>query len=141
MLRSVPSACSLPFPSPVERAVIKIANLPDITQNCIFVNKPVEMDLKKHISDITILCRQNKVRTLYVFGSVLTDKFNESSDIDFIVEIDSDDPLEYAENYFNLKFALEEILKRQIDLLENKTIKNQYLKESIDKSKSLIYAS
>lgn len=99
------------------------------------------MDLKKHISDITILCRQNKVRTLYVFGSVLTDKFNESSDIDFIVEIDSDDPLEYAENYFNLKFALEEILKRQIDLLENKTIKNQYLKESIDKSKSLIYAS
>ena len=99
------------------------------------------MDLKKYISDIRILCRQNKVRTLYVFGSVLTDEFTESSDIDFIVEIDSDDPLEYAENYFNLKFALEDILKRHIDLLENKTIKNQYLKESIDKSKSLIYAS
>ncbi len=97
------------------------------------------MDLKKYMGDIRILCRENKVRTHYVFGSVLTDEFTESSDIDFIVEIDSDDPLEYADNYFNLKFALEEIFKRQIDLLENKTIKNQYLKENIDKSKSLLY--
>lgn len=99
------------------------------------------MDLKKYMSDIKILCRRNKVRTLYVFGSVLTDEFTERSDIDLIVEIDSDDPLEYADNYFNLKFALEEIFKRQIDLLENKAIKNQYLRENIDKSKSLLYAT
>jgi predicted nucleotidyltransferase len=99
------------------------------------------MDLKKYMSDIKILCRRNKVRTLYVFGSVLTDEFTESSDIDLIVEIDSDDPLEYADNYFNLKFALEEIFKRQIDLLENKAVKNQYLRENIDKSKSLLYAT
>ena len=99
------------------------------------------MDLKKYMSDIKILCRRNKVRTLYVFGSVLTDEFTESSDIDLIVEIDSDDPLEYADNYFNLKFALEEIFKRHIDLLENKAVKNQYLRENIDKSKSLLYAT
>lgn len=99
------------------------------------------MDLKKYMGDIRILCRRNKVRTLYVFGSVLTDEFTERSDIDLIVEIDSDDPLEYADNYFNLKFALEEIFKRQIDLLENKAIKNQYLREIIDKSKSLLYAA
>jgi len=99
------------------------------------------MDLKKYMGDIRILCRKNKVRTLYVFGSVLTSKFSDSSDIDFIVDFASNDPLEYADNYFNLKFALEELLKRQIDLLENKAIKNQYLKENIDKSKSLLYAS
>ncbi len=58
------------------------------------------MDIKKYIGDIRILCRQNKVRTLYAFGSVLTDEFTESSDIDFIVEIDSDDPLEYADIRF-----------------------------------------
>ncbi len=52
------------------------------------------MDLKKYMRDIRILCRKNKVRTLYVFGSVLTDKFSDSSDIDFknIVDIASDDP-------------------------------------------------
>lgn len=115
--------------------------LPEICRISIFVNKQIQMDLQKYIGDIRILCRKNKVRTLYVFGSVLTAKFSDSSDIDFIVDIASNDPLEYADNYFNLKFALEELLKRQIDLLENKAIKNQYLKENIDKSKSLIYAS
>jgi predicted nucleotidyltransferase len=109
-----------------------IQDWPGIARNSIFVIKPFQMDLKKYIGDIRILCRKNKVRTLYVFGSVLTDKFSDSSDID---------PLEYADNYFNLKFALEELLKRQIDLLENKAVKNQYLRENIDNSKSLLYAS
>jgi predicted nucleotidyltransferase len=115
--------------------------LPDICRISIFVNIQNQMDLQKYMGDIRILCKRNKVRTLYVFGSVLTAKFSDSSDIDFIVDIASSDPLEYADNYFNLKFALEELLKRQIDLLENKAIKNQYLKENIDKSKSLLYAS
>ena len=115
--------------------------LTDISRISIFVNKPIQMDLSKYIGDIRILCKRNKVRTLYVFGSVLTDKFSNTSDIDFIVDIASSDPFEYADNYFNLKFALEELLKRQIDLLENKAIKNQYLKENINNSKSLLYAS
>jgi len=65
----------------------------------------------------------------------------EESDIDLVVDIDSSDPLDYADNYFNLKFALEDLLNRQIDLLENKAIKNPYLRESIDNSKTLLYAS
>jgi hypothetical protein len=86
------------------------------------------------------LCQQNKVKSLYVFGSVLTDKFNEKSDIDLIVDIDTNDPFEYADNYFNLKFALQEILNRRIDLLENKSLKNPIIRENIDRSKHLIYA-
>lgn len=99
------------------------------------------MYLDRHIKDIRILCRNNKVKTLYVFGSVLTNSFKNKSDIDFIVDIDSADPLDYADNYFNLKFALEELLKKQIDLLEDKAISNPFLRENIEKSKSLIYAS
>jgi len=91
--------------------------------------------------EISALCQQNKVKNLYVFGSVLTDRFTDSSDIDLIVDIDSNDPLDYADNYFNLKFALEDLLNRQIDLLENKAIRNPYLRESIDNSKTLLYAS
>lgn len=75
------------------------------------------MYIDKYKGDIIRLCRQNKVRNLYVFGSVLTDKFNKRSDIDLIVDIDSDDPLDYADSYFNLKFALQELFKRPIDLL------------------------
>jgi predicted nucleotidyltransferase len=99
------------------------------------------MYLEKYIKDIRILCRQNKVKTLFVFGSVLTDRFNEKSDIDLVVDIDSADPLDYADNYFNLKFALEDLLSRQVDLLENKAINNPYLREKIDNSKTLLYAS
>jgi predicted nucleotidyltransferase len=99
------------------------------------------MYLEKYINEIKILCQKNKVKTLYVFGSVLTNKFSDKSDIDLIVDIDTLDPLEYADNYFNLKFALEELLNRQIDLLEQKAIKNPYLRENIENSKNLLYAS
>ena len=86
------------------------------------------------------LCTQNKVRSLYVFGSVLTSRFDNNSDIDLIVDIDSANPLEYADCYFNLKFALQDLFNRPVDLLENKSIRNTYLRNEIDKSKQLIYA-
>jgi len=86
------------------------------------------------------LCKQNKIKSLYAIGSVLTDRFNDDSDIDLIVDIDSDDPIDYAENYFNLKFALQDLFKRDVDLLENKAIKNPYFRKNINKSKRLLYA-
>jgi len=99
------------------------------------------MFLESYISDIKILCQKNKVKSLYVFGSVLTDRFTDKSDIDLIVEIDSKDPLEYSDYYFNLKFALEELLNKKIDLLENRALKNPFLRDNIDNSKTLLYAS
>lgn len=97
------------------------------------------MYLDKYKNEIYSLCLQNKVITLYVFGSVLTENFSEKSDIDLIVDIDSSDPFDYADSYFNLKFALQDLLNRPIDLLENKAIKNQYIRQNIDNSKSLVY--
>jgi len=98
------------------------------------------MYLDKYTQEINNLCLQNKVKTLYVFGSVLTDQFSAKSDIDLVVDIDSNDPFDYADNYFNLKFALQDLLGRPIDLLENKAIKNPYFLRNFDSSKSLIYA-
>ena len=98
------------------------------------------MYLDTFTNEINILCLQNKVRSLYVFGSVLTDKFTEKSDIDLVVDIDSNDPFDYADSYFNLKFALQDLFRRPIDLLENKAIKNPYIRQNIDRSKSLVYA-
>lgn len=97
------------------------------------------MYLDKYKGDINALCKQNRVRYLYVFGSVLTDKFNDKSDIDLLVDIDSNDPFDYADYYFNLKFALQELFKRPIDLLESKAMKNPYIIRNIDRSKFLIY--
>ena len=89
---------------------------------------------------IDALCQNHKVKTLYAFGSVLTPKFNENSDIDLIVDFKQQDVSEYAANYFNLKFALQAIFNREIDLLEAKAVKNPYFLAHINSKKRLIYA-
>lgn len=96
-------------------------------------------EIDQHIDQIKQACNNNKVRSLFAFGSVITDKFSPESDVDLVVDIDENDPLEYSDYYFNLKFELERLLNRQIDLLEQKAIKNKYLKEQIDRTKVLVY--
>lgn len=95
--------------------------------------------ITNHITEIRKLCFDFKVRNLYVFGSVLTDQFNSDSDIDLIVAFDPIEPALYADNYYDLKFSLQSILNRSIDLLEEKAIKNPYFKQSLHKQRQLIY--
>ena len=97
------------------------------------------MYLDSYIDEINKLCEHHKVRQLFAFGSVLNTEFTEDSDIDLMVDFNTSDPIEYAENYFGLKFALEDLLKCQIDLLEQKALKNKYLAISINNSKKLLY--
>lgn len=98
-------------------------------------------ELSKHIDQIKKLCSLYKVKALFAFGSVTTDKFRPDSDIDLVVDIEEKDPLSYSDSYFNFKFQLEQLLQRQIDLLEQKAIKNPHLREQIEKTKILIYGS
>lgn len=74
------------------------------------------MHLDKYLSEIRNLCLENKVKSLFLFGSVLSDQFTKNSDIDLVVDIDSNVPFDYIERYFNLKFALQELFRRPIDL-------------------------
>jgi predicted nucleotidyltransferase len=97
------------------------------------------MFLENYIEQIKKLCENHKVKQLYAFGSVLDKRFSDNSDIDLIVDFQSSDPIEYAENYFALKFSLQGLLERQIDLLEHRAIRNKYLLQSINESKRLIY--
>jgi len=95
--------------------------------------------LEKYNDSIDKVCKSSNVKNLFTFRSILTDKFNNESDIDLIVSFDTSDPIEYAENYFELKFKLENILGRPIDLLEQKSIKNKIFENLINKCKTLIY--
>ena len=96
--------------------------------------------LNPYKEDLTRLCAQNKVRSLYAFGSVLREDFRPESDIDMVVDIGSENPFEYANCYFNLQFALEDLFNRPVDLLEDKAIRNKYLRREIDNTKELVYA-
>ena len=89
--------------------------------------------------EINNLCKAYKVKWLYAFGSVLTNKFNIESDVDLIVDFLDLDVLDYSDNYYDLKFSLENIFKRNVDLLEEKAIKNPYFLNTINQNKILIY--
>ncbi len=92
-----------------------------------------------NIDTIKALCNKYNVKTLFAFGSVTRDELKPTSDIDLVVDIDSSDPLSYSDNYFGLKFHLEQLLKRHVDLVEQRAIKNKYLRKNIEKSKVLVY--
>lgn len=95
--------------------------------------------LDKYLNEISAICSTHKVKHLYVFGSVLGDSFTSKSDIDFLVDFQNIDIDFYADNYFDLKFKLQHLLNRKIDLLETQAIKNPYFKSEIDRTKTLIY--
>lgn len=95
--------------------------------------------IEKNIELINDLCKRHKVRQMFIFGSALTKRFRQNSDIDFIVDFQDVDLYDYADNYFDFKSSLEQLLQREVDLLEDKAIKNPFLRQTIDSSKQLIY--
>jgi predicted nucleotidyltransferase len=91
------------------------------------------------ISQIKELCKINKVKTLFAFGSVTREDFNENSDIDLIVDFNESDPFKYTDLYFSLKSNLEKILNRQVDLIEERAAHNKYFKQQLENTKVKIY--
>lgn len=93
-----------------------------------------------NIQKLFALCHKHKVRKLYVFGSILTPRFNDQSDVDILVdfnpEIDHDN---YADNYFDFYHALKALFGRDVDLVDETSVKNPYFKEELEETKHLIY--
>lgn len=95
--------------------------------------------IEQNIEMILSLCETHKVRMLSVFGSVLTDRFNDESDIDFVVDFATMDIADYADNYLDMQMSLSQLLGREVDLLEDKAIRNPILRQNIDRTKQVIY--
>jgi len=97
--------------------------------------------LAQYMNSIQLLCEEHKVKNLYAFGSVTKDSFSDESDVDLIVDfVENQSPKAYTDNYFALKFSLEDLLGREVDLLEAKELKNPYLKDQIVHERSLIFS-
>ena len=89
--------------------------------------------------NIALLCRKHGVRQLYAFGSVLTPNFSENSDIDLLVDFNKEEIADYFTNYFDLKYALEDLFGRKVDLVEDTAINNPIFRRNVDRTKSIIY--
>jgi predicted nucleotidyltransferase len=99
--------------------------------------KLIELNLQRIID----LCRRHKVKSLAVFGSILTDRFNDQSDVDLLVDFEPTDPdkFDYVTNFFDLQDSLEALLKRKVDLVVGSGLRNKYFINNVNRTKQVIY--
>lgn len=97
--------------------------------------KLIEMNIDKIIA----LCKKYKVAKLWVFGSILTDRFNDDSDVDFSVIFHYDQIQDLFVIFFDFIEELQQLLGRKVDLVDETAVKNSYFRQELDSTKHLIY--
>ena len=93
----------------------------------------------KNSKDLKKLCTIYNVEKMYLFGSALNSSFSKESDIDLLVKFKNIELSKYFDNYIDFKEKLELLFGREVDLVEEQTLRNPILINSINKSKELIY--
>lgn len=100
--------------------------------------------VKNNIAAIHEICKKHHAELLYLFGSGARQfDFDAKSDIDFLYrfKVSEINELDYADNFFDLKFNLEKIIGRKIDLLSIDHVTNPYLLKRIEENKVQVYAA
>lgn len=87
------------------------------------------------------LCKRFHVRRLWAFGSILTNRFNDDSDVDLCVDFDWKriPIMDAADNFFEFQYALEGIFGRRVDLTDDSAVRNPYFREELNEKRRLIY--
>jgi predicted nucleotidyltransferase len=84
------------------------------------------------------LCKRYRVKELSLFGSALRDDFSSASDIDLLVEFESEAQIGFM-TLSKMQRELSQILNRQVDLVPKKGLKPK-IQESILSSAKVLYA-
>ncbi len=96
--------------------------------------------ISNRAADLEQLCRRFSVRRLALFGSAATGRgLTEASDLDFVVEFEPLPPGAYADTYFGLLEALQQLFDRQVDLVVESAIKNPYFLEAVEATRMPLY--
>lgn len=96
--------------------------------------------INDNLQMIIALCKKYKVKALYVFGSILTPRLNDESDVDLPAVFNHDSGHLLAwENFTNFYMELEHLMGRRIDLVYEEFIRNKYFREELNGTKQLIY--
>lgn len=94
-----------------------------------------------HKAELLNLCKEYDVKTMHVFGSVVTGPFHQTSDIDFLIAFKELPFDKYTDNYFELHKRLEDLFQRKVDLLTERSLSNPYFIQNIERTKRLLYAA
>ena len=104
--------------------------------------KPMTALVAQRRAEIEVLCHRFCVRRLELFGSAATGQGRPAeSDLDFLVEFEPPPSGAYADAYFGLLEALESLFGRTVDLVVPSAIKNPYFRQSVERTKTLLYAA
>jgi predicted nucleotidyltransferase len=97
--------------------------------------------VKDNLDEITRLLKKHKVKRAFAFGSVCSSQFSETSDIDILLSFhDEKISLEdYADNYFDLAYQLEDLLGRDVDLVTERSIKDPRFINVLNKTKTTLF--
>jgi predicted nucleotidyltransferase len=99
-------------------------------------------ELTEHAAALADLCRRYRVQRLELFGSAATGQDDPArSDLDFLVEFEPLAEGTYADAYFGVLEGLEAMFRRPVDLVVDSAIRNRYFRESVDRTKTLLYAA
>lgn len=98
------------------------------------------LDIKNYKNKIKEICNKLHLKSLALFGSATTDEFGPKSDIDVLVEFDTQKNKNLFNTYFILKEELENLFQRPVDIVVEGSVKNPYLKQAIDSTRKTVYA-
>lgn len=103
------------------------------------IGHTVSMDISRLKPQVDAICRELPVRRLDVFGSVLTKDFRPDSDVDVLVVFDENSEADLFDKYFELKERLQRVFGREVDLVVYRPFKNPVFRESVEKTRAVIY--
>lgn len=84
-------------------------------------------DLRQQRDPIMALARQYRVRQIAVFGSLLRGALGSTSDIDFLVDFESDYSLR---DHIRLTQGLQQLLGRRVEVVDRQSLRPE-LRETI----------
>jgi hypothetical protein len=97
-------------------------------------------NIEQYLPEIEKICKKHDVKRLTLFGSALTSEFDpQNSDFDFLLELNKNK--NGFHKYFEIKWELEKLLCREVDLVMPGAIKNQLLKKYIYQNTRQCYAA
>jgi uncharacterized protein len=101
----------------------------------------IHQNFQSDLLKLESLFKIYKIKNAYVFGSVVTDKFNDNSDLDLLINFQPEviDPLVKGKLMWDLQFAIEDTINRNVDILQESTPKNPYFIKELMETKQLVY--
>lgn len=97
-------------------------------------------EVARHLDALPDICRRHHVTRLDLFGSAVRDDFDPArSDVDVIVVLERGPNIDSFQRYFALVEDLERLFDRQVDVVEDGSIKNPYIIPRVEEDRLQVF--